>query len=253
MLPVLFVAASGISPLTAPAATIRIVPTEDAKVESTAALAHVEVTGQIDRDSPSSLKAALELAKKRSDLRTLGGAPAIHVYLHSPGGNVLAAMAMGSLLRTYGAEAWIRPQAVCASACVLVLAGGVDRLAFDRAKIVIHRPRFESSLFAGLQQSQAQAKYTAMANQVRDYLSAMGISERLFQRMMQVPSQDAFELSEETAKDMNLLGQDPAFAEWDRARASERYRPEFLEWNDCLLKGGDERRCAKILDQAQQK
>ena len=236
-----------------PSTIVKFVAPKPTKDPLEFSLAHIEVSGEITNDAAARLKAALEVASLKTNARTLGGYPAVYVYLDSPGGNVQAALKMGSLLRASGAQAWVRPNKLCASACILVLAGGVKRFAFDGARLGIHRPFFEQSLFAGMQLSEAQQKYKALSESVRAYLSGMGVSDRLYNQMMNIPSHAVVFLTEHEASEMNLLGEDPAFSEWDRARASEKYRPEFLDWNDCLLSGTSQEKCAAILKAARSK
>jgi hypothetical protein len=77
--------------------------------------------------------------------------------LNSPGGDVLAAMEIGLMVRKEWMRTWssssrfafANPPRMCASACVLILAAGARRSATE-ASIGVHRPRFDEHLFAGL-------------------------------------------------------------------------------------------------------
>lgn len=195
-------------------------------------VAAVEITGVITSDAPERLRRILEESIKKSNMRHDGGSPLLPVYLNSPGGNVLAAIQMGQIIRELGISTWLRPKSKCASSCVLVFAGGIDRLLFDDAHIGIHRPYFPPEQFAKLDRSEAMRRYATVEEGVAEYLRRMGISDQLFNQMMQIPSNKIRWLIEDEAKQMRLIGQDPGFFEWDRARMKGRYLPEYVEWKD---------------------
>jgi hypothetical protein len=83
----------------------------------------------------------------------------------------------------------------------------------------VHRPHFDAALFGRLGQGQAKAKYDSLVAEVKGYLSRMGMSDQLFQAMMAVRSDDARTLTLNEMKAFNLVGQDPGYAEWMRAKA----------------------------------
>lgn len=134
--------------------------------------------------------------------------------------------------------------AKCASSCMLIFAAGVDRLLLDDARLGIHRPYFPPEQFAKLDRLEAQRRYSSLEKGVAEYLRIMGMSDELFDQMMRVPSNKVRWLREDEAKKLRLVGDDPAFAEWDRARMKERYLPEFVEWkdrfNECIENRGSE-------------
>src|SRR5688572_3902056 len=73
-----------------------------------------------------------------SSLATLGSNGSIEVYLKSPGGSVLAAMKIADFIRKTGLTTRIPYRATCASACVLVFAAGVSRIAYADSTIAVH-------------------------------------------------------------------------------------------------------------------
>jgi ATP-dependent protease ClpP protease subunit len=221
---------SGVALAQPPSAEIRFVPGSAAGArDNEFRVAHISIIGEIRKEELPILHRALERALKETNVRTHAKDPLVIVQINSPGGNVGAAMAMGRLLRTYAAEAWVPPGGKCASACVLVVAGAVARVSFDRSRFGIHRPRFEPELFAGLSRSEAESTYGTLAAAVQEYLSEMGLPEQLFASLMQVPSGKMRWLSDREAKSLGLIGEDPAYAEWIRARAQQTYPPGFLE------------------------
>lgn len=87
--------------------------------------------------------------------------------LDTPGGDVVAAMTIGRLLRKERAYVQIDPDAVCLSACVLVLAGAVEREV--QGKIGIHRPYFEIPADP-ISTDNIKEAYQNMLQQMRIYL-----------------------------------------------------------------------------------
>ena len=68
----------------------------------------------------------------------LRGAVPVEVYLRSPGGSVPAAAKIAEVVRKAGMTTRIPYRATCASACVLVFAAGVNRIADAESTIAVH-------------------------------------------------------------------------------------------------------------------
>ncbi len=112
------------------------------------------------------------------------------VYLNSPGGSLLAGMAIGRLLREWGFDTEVgtrttdplRPSAgVCYSACPFVYAGGVRRGLAADSLLGVHRaenrlPVPDESAFERRVQDDATT-----------YLREMGVDPELYRLMTQVP------------------------------------------------------------------
>jgi hypothetical protein len=86
-------------------------------------------TGRIDPGTAERLKA--EIAKRGRYVKT--------IVLHSPGGSVADALAMGRLIRQEGFATAVDDRRYCASSCPLVFAGGVERVAGEQAVIGVHQ------------------------------------------------------------------------------------------------------------------
>ena len=108
------------------------------------------------------------------------------VVLSSHGGDVMQAMTAGAFLRssglatavgTYDRNGAFQPS-FCASACVLVFAGGVHRIGVPRAKIGVHR-----FVAAGSVASNPPAAAQALSGEIEGYLIRMGVEPALFERM----------------------------------------------------------------------
>jgi hypothetical protein len=125
------------------------------------------------------------------------------ILIHSPGGSVADAGAMGELIRAKGLAVAVArtlitncpvasPKcpdgpgtaitggAICASACVLVLAGGVERLAAPSARIGVHQITTVVSETEGLAHLKSTRKIYEQQGvdaAVEAYLAAMGVGE----------------------------------------------------------------------------
>ena len=125
------------------------------------------------------------------------------ILIHSPGGSVADAGAMGELIRAKGLVVAVArtlitncPEtspkcpdgpgtaitggAICASACVLVLAGGVERLAGPSARIGVHQITTVVSEIEGLAHLKSTRKIYEQQGvdaAVEAYLAAMGVGE----------------------------------------------------------------------------
>jgi hypothetical protein len=125
------------------------------------------------------------------------------ILIHSPGGSVADAGAMGELIRAKGLAVAVArtlvancPEAsakcpdgpgtaitggaTCASACVLVLAGGVERLAAPSARIGVHQTTTLVSETEGLAHLKSTRKLYEQGGvdaAVEAYLTAMGVGD----------------------------------------------------------------------------
>src|ERR1700722_8149403 len=100
------------------------------------------------------------------------------ILIHSTGGSVADAGAMGELIRAKGLA--VAGGAACASACVLVLAGGVERLAAPSARIGVHQITTVVSETEGLAHLKSTRKIYEQKGvdaAVEAYLAAMGVGE----------------------------------------------------------------------------
>ena len=195
--------------------------------------------------------AAIVQAKKSAGLYTHSGEPVVIVLLNSRGGEIQAAIQMGQILRAEAAEVWVDENAECSSACILVLAGGISRGALPGAELGIHRPLFQPEEFAELSHLESQDRYSALSAAVKEYLSRMGIADTLFDVMMNVPSRKMEFLTREFAEATHLLGNDPAYEEWQRAKNLKALGSDRLQklerYLDCVNSGRPDPECIQFL------
>jgi Clp protease len=175
------------------------------------------------------------------------------VWLNSNGGDIAVAMEIARLIRTNRLSTRVEDNAVCASACVLILAGGVKRTARDRAKIGLHRPYFTDPVGAtGQGYEKFKTTYNEVVNAHRQFFGEMGISPQVLESMLQISSNDIRWITREDAKSMSLLGADPAYEEWRHAKRIATDGPEYVEWEDRLIQcyfrtNSDQAECNRAL------
>jgi len=140
----------------------------------------IYLDGYLDADSASRVAAAVAGHRIQRAV----------VYLNSPGGSLLAAMAIGRLLRDHGfdsevgtrtADPLLPSAGVCYSACPFAYAGGVRRGLAADSLIGVHRaenrlPVPDESAFERRVQDDATT-----------YLRQMGVNPELYRLMAQVP------------------------------------------------------------------
>jgi hypothetical protein len=127
------------------------------------------------------------------------------VAISSPGGDLNQAMIMGEVIRSHGlstavgaadAEGRIRP-AYCASACVLVYAGGKPRIGIEGSKWGVHR--FVTSTPG----RDPVAETQRTAGSVLSYMTKMGVSSSVVEAMSE--TRDVRWLGAKEAFAMNLI------------------------------------------------
>jgi hypothetical protein len=160
------------------------------------------------------------------------------ILIHSPGGSVADAGAMGELIRAKGLAVAVArtliancPEAapkcpdgpgkaitggaICASACVLVLAGGVERLAGPSARIGVHQTTTlvsETEGLAHLKSTRKIYEQRGVDAAVEAYLGALGVGEPVMTLMRKTAAASIRWLSLTQLKDSHLatLALDPA-------------------------------------------
>ena len=135
----------------------------------------INVVGKIDSQTLVSVRLALQKAARENPSR-------IFVGLNSEGGDVVSAMQIGRLIRA--AHAWIivPGDSVCASACVLIAAGGTTRSFVG--PVIIHRPYGSQNSNQSL--SDSQESFDRLGDVVKSYLREMNVSTTLWDRMVAI-------------------------------------------------------------------
>lgn len=183
----------------------------------------IRIEGKIEKGDFENFKQVVEDNKRKNKW-------IIRVDLVSSGGDVIEAIKIGKLIRYYfiptsaphyfagepfcwglSEEQHENGECNCASACFLIWAAGIDR---KGDVLGLHRPYFSKEYFEGLSASEAQKKYVTMSNDVRIYLTNMGIPENIIERMFATGSDEIIYIDKGTVESINKV---PFFDEWIKA------------------------------------
>lgn len=152
----------------------------------------LSLTGRIDAG------AADRLADRLAALAT----PPERILLHSPGGLVDEALALGRTIRAAGLPTAVPDGAVCLSACPYLLAGGTERAVSARALVGVHQSYYDRSvylpLFLGVswvQRGEAEAMR---------FLIEMGVDPLVRIPALETPAEDIYLLTADELVDYRL-------------------------------------------------
>jgi hypothetical protein len=130
----------------------------------------VHITGTIwDRDA-GRLQTLIEKTARGPRQFSLG----------SDGGDMLAAMRIGRLVRKLNAHTLVAARAKCHSACALIFIAGVERK--NLGEIGLHRPYLDTDA------DQLQHHLPMLYSRVKDYVAEMGLDDSFYQKMMDTDS-----------------------------------------------------------------
>jgi len=121
------------------------------------------------------------------------------LVMNSPGGLVTESLAAGVWLRQNRKST--KANGDCYSACVFLLAGGLQRQADPVAQIGVHRFYLQEQIAT----NDAVAFGQEMASTIVQYLKFMDVDEDLFHRMAMTPSEDIAVIDHETLIKWRLL------------------------------------------------
>ena len=111
------------------------------------------------------------------------------IVLHSPGGSVTDALAMGRLIRKKNFTTQVEAGRYCASSCPLVFAGGVERRAGERATIGVHQVSALAPLGAS---AGGMAEAQRISAVCQKYLREMGVDLEVWTRAMETPKEKLY-------------------------------------------------------------
>lgn len=160
--------------------------------------------------------------------------------ISSTGGHVEEAIRAGDVMADTRWDIWVREDAICHSACVLVLAGGDTRSI--EGKVGIHR------LFRDRSRANSRAELRAELRQVHgdvtEYLERNGGAAALADLMMTVPNRDLRLLTQDELTLYGLAGVNAAQADLDRILVMRRCGKPFVQRRDAFAYAF-ERECLK--------
>ena len=132
------------------------------------------------------------LKEFKAVLRQLKGRK-VPVFLHSGGGDVREAYAIGNLIRANGLDTAvingeISPGefGVCASACVFILAAGKRRFAGPRARVGVHKPE-NFWLFINPTGALTETLEANIYREMQQYFTSMGVGQDIMRLTQSAP------------------------------------------------------------------
>lgn len=114
-----------------------------------------------------------------------GANPFTTIRLHSPGGSVADALAMGQAIREAELSTLMEPGDICLSACPYILVGGVTRRVPDDAMVGVHQHYFGEN--TALPAFLAIEDIQFGQGDVMTHLDAMGIDVRIMVHALTTP------------------------------------------------------------------
>jgi hypothetical protein len=123
------------------------------------------------------------------------------VVLHSPGGSLEDALAIGRLIRERKFSTEVQGGHYCASACPLVFAGGIERKAGAKSGIGVHRV----VVVAGGRDGVADGQLVSARAQ--KYLRDMGVDPAVWIYAMETPSERLYRFSTDELLSLKLATQ----------------------------------------------
>lgn len=166
--------------------------------------------------------------------------PLISVSVNSSGGDVNAAIKIGRLLLSHEANVSVKDGDLCASSCVLVLAGAVRK--DIEGTVAIHRIQFaDHRVAASLNQEQYRKIYEQGMDEIKSYLKEMGIRPDLADEMMRYSSDEAHVLSLPEIKYYGLDQVNPYYYEQGKSKVIADCGQEWWDTWQILRRVADEK------------
>lgn len=206
-----FVASLALFCVAAFAARIELLDTKnmfcDKLAQESACLA-LRLTGELKPGDNDRLIEIITRLERTSDEKSYSRVGT--VFLNSPGGEMQEALKIGRTLRNRKIVTVVAQPNQCASACVIVLAGGVMR--FPVGTVEVHS-FYSPDLLGTREYAKAEEQYKLMAQQVSEYLREMRIPAALLDEMMRIPHNRSRALGFAELERLSLIGIDPVYAQ----------------------------------------
>lgn len=159
----------------------------------------LHLTGTIDPGSAE--RFAAEIAARGEYVQT--------VVLDSPGGSVVDALAIGSLIHEAGLDTKVSAGSLCASSCPIVLASGAERLASPDAAIGVHQ--IYAAALSADPQSALRVAGTAMSDaqsttaRILAHLTQTGVDPALWLHALETPPERLYYFTPEEMTRLRLV------------------------------------------------
>jgi hypothetical protein len=167
------------------------------------------------------------------------GIPKRILDIDSSGGQVEDAIKAGDIIANANWTMWVREGAVCHSACVLLLAGGDDRLI--SGAVGIHRIiRIQSSAST---RAELSAELHEVHDRMKEYLERNGAGVAIADFMMTVPNRSLRLLSQDELAEFGLTGRNAAQEDLERVQLVRKCGLDFVRRKDAFQRAFEEQ-CA---------
>lgn len=159
----------------------------------------LRLTGTIDIGSAE--RFAAEIAARGEYVQT--------VVLDSPGGSVVDALAIGSLIHEKGLATKVAAGSLCASSCPIVFASGAARIASNEAAIGVHQ--IYAAALSGDPQSALRVAGTAMSDAqsttatIISHLTESGVDPALWLHALETPPDRLYYFTPEEMQRLRLV------------------------------------------------
>jgi membrane-bound ClpP family serine protease len=170
------------------------------------------------------------IGQVRATIAKVSGDPipaGLIVLLNSPGGDGLAAVEIGRLLRQARAHIFVTDK--CASACVFIFMGGVVRqapngsLGIHQARITRIDPKTQKRINVDHQRDlKAKSRLQESDQQIRAYVQEMGILAQFSAAMNEIPADQMRWLSQAEGKNLGVIGFDREYLEARKTFVAKR-------------------------------
>jgi hypothetical protein len=131
------------------------------------------------------------------------------VHLDSPGGSVMDALAIGSLIHDKGLATKVAAGSLCASSCPIIFASGKTRIASAESAIGVHQ--IYAAALSGDPQSALRVAGTAMADaqattaDIIAHLTKTGVDPALWLHALKTPPNQLYYFSPKEMEDLKLV------------------------------------------------
>jgi hypothetical protein len=156
--------------------------------------------------------------------------------IDSPGGIVEDAIRAGDAMGAAHWTIWVRKDAVCHSACVLILAAGDNRVI--SGKVGIHRIIRMSSTASS--RAELSKELGAVHDQIKDYLARNGADVAVADLMMTVPSSNLRLLSTDELQQFGLSGSNAVQDDLERIRLLRKCGEGFVRRKEAFVREFDQ-------------
>lgn len=161
----------------------------------------LRLTGSVDIGSAE--RFADEIAARGEYVET--------VVLDSPGGSVVDALAIGSLIHEKGLATKVAAGSLCASSCPIIFASGKARIASAEAAIGVHQ--IYAAALSGEPQNALRVAGTAMSDaqsttaEIISHLTKTGVDPALWLHALETPPDRLYYFKPEEMTRLNLVTQ----------------------------------------------